>query len=252
MLDRARTAGDACKYAHVRARTRVCRSIINIIAVARDEEALAVSLRSCPARPPLPSPYKEKIPRRGNQRFYTWASSRRSAGRPAARRGRWCRERKGGRDGSEGRNGERRCPFPSSATIGKTRGTMYPTYLPTLEDYRSPHLFDTLPFLPPRGLPLRVPDRSRTMPACRIQILDSDSGLTVVPGRASLANPTECRNVCLLCISLFSPDTNGTNEIVENSLHLIATRLIDARSKWIWIRIDLFFSNLFILFKSRV
>jgi len=29
-------AGDACKYAHVR--TRVCRSIINIIAVARDEE----------------------------------------------------------------------------------------------------------------------------------------------------------------------------------------------------------------------
>jgi len=63
------TAGDACKYAHVR--TRVCRSIINIIAVARDEEALAVSLRSCPARPPLPSPYKEKIPRRGNQRFYT-------------------------------------------------------------------------------------------------------------------------------------------------------------------------------------
>lgn len=55
-------------YAHAS-----CRSIINIIAVARDEEGLGrrLSLRSCPARPPLPSPYKEKIPRRGNQRFYT-------------------------------------------------------------------------------------------------------------------------------------------------------------------------------------
>lgn len=114
----------------------MCPSIINIIAVARDEEALAVSLRSCPARPPLPSPYKEKIPRRVAINGFT--PEHLHVGRPLGRetRAMMLRERETEIVWSEGEK-KTRCLFPSSVerldAIGKTRqATMVyrPIYLP--------------------------------------------------------------------------------------------------------------------------
>lgn len=124
------------------------------------------------------------------------------------------RGERGGRGGTERKD----APFLPPRHDRQDSEHDVPTYLPTLEDYRSLHLS-----IRSRSF-LRAGSRcaSRIDPddaACRIQILDSDSGLTVAPGRASLANPTECGNVCLLCISLFSPGTNRRMRVSKILVH---------------------------------